>query len=156
MPLTATGTPKSAKTRIIHIEERHSEFDLNDTRQIDEIDFCLKGRAAAICQPDNTCKYREIRRIKNQVAWSLNVFLYCSIVLSVDKYRNFSVLDTRDDPHRIAFSLLLLPCCELAGCHFHIRYEGSSQRISSMNPPAFSFEKQCHNLASLYYYYRKL
>ena len=41
----------------------------------------------------------------------------------------------KEEPQRIAFSRLLSPSCTPDGCHFQIRYDCSSQYISSIEPP---------------------
>ena len=51
---------KIIKSRVVNIKERNGKSNLNNSRQINKIDFCLKRCATFISKANNTCQNREV------------------------------------------------------------------------------------------------
>ena len=85
---------KISKSRIVHIKERYAKLYLNDSGEVYEVNFRLKGGATIVGKPHNPCQNREVFCLDNLIEGADNEILHYAVFLLVDKDRNFSVFYT--------------------------------------------------------------
>ena len=85
---------KIYKSRVEHIEERHTESYLNRLGKVDKINLCLERRTAFVCQADNARQHREVFGFDDSVKRADDKVLHDFALLLVHEHRNLTLLNT--------------------------------------------------------------